>query len=142
LSGDEAAALPVLREAAAQVPADSRAYETLATAAERATLLQESKDALERVAALARDERTQAAAYARIAALSLRLHDSADAIRWLERALRATPRDATLLPRLAEAQLADGAPDLARETFIRAVAAGVDSPALQRVSAQLEKRRR
>ena len=54
--------------------------------------------------------------------------------------MRATPRDATLLPRLAEAQLASGAPALARETVERAVAAGISSPTLQQVSAQLAKR--
>jgi Flp pilus assembly protein TadD len=142
LSGDEAAALPALRDAAAQVPVDPLALETLAAAAERAALLPEARDALERLAALARDERTQAATYARIAGLALRMREPADAVRWLERAIRATPRDATILPRLAEAQFAAGTPDLARETIHRAVAAGVDALTLERVVAQVEKRRR
>jgi tetratricopeptide (TPR) repeat protein len=141
LSGDGAAALPVLREAAAQVPADPRAYEALATAAEAARLVPEAKDALERLAAVARDERTQAATCTRIATLALHLNDPADALRWIERAIRATPRDATLLPHLAEAQLAGGAADQARETVHRAIAAGVDTPTLQQVTARLDKRR-
>ena len=110
LSGDRDAALPVLRQAAAQVPVDPRAYEALATAAEAAALVPEAKEALERLAALVREPRSQAATCARIAALALRLNDPADAIRWMERAMRATPRDATLLPRLAEAQLAERSP--------------------------------
>jgi tetratricopeptide (TPR) repeat protein len=142
LSGDRAAAVPVLREAAAQAPADPRACEALATAAEAAALLPEAKESLERLAALTRDERKQAATCARIAGLALRLKDPADALRWMERAVRATPRDTTLLPRLAEAQLAAGAPDLARETAQRAVAAGIDSPTLQQVSRRTTPRRR
>ena len=67
LSGDAAGALPVLRAATAQLPVDPRAYETLATAAERADRLPEAKDALERLRTLARDERTEAAICARIA---------------------------------------------------------------------------
>ncbi len=140
LSGDPARALPVLHAATAQLPMDPRAYETLATAAERADRLAEAKDALEQLRTLARDEHTEAATSARIAALALRLKDPADAVRWLERAIRATPHDTTLLPRLAEAQLASGAPALARQTVERAVAAGISSPTLQQVSAQLAKR--
>jgi tetratricopeptide (TPR) repeat protein len=140
LSGDAAGALPVLREATAQLPVDPLAYETLATAAERADRLPEAKDALERVRVLARDARAEAAVCARIAGLALQLKDPADALRWLERAMRVAPGDATLLPRLAEAQLASGAPALARETVERAIAAGISSPTLQQVSAQLPKR--
>jgi Flp pilus assembly protein TadD len=140
LSGEAAGALPALRAATAQLPVDPRAYETLAVAAERADRLAEAKDALERLRTLARDEPTQAAAAARIAGLALRLDDPADAVRWLERAMRATNGDASLLPRLAEAQLASGAPALARETVQRAVAAGISSPTLQQVTAKLAKR--
>ena len=74
--------------------------------------------------------------------LALRLNDPADAVRWLERAVLAAPYDTTLLPRLAEAQLAEGSPERARETVQRAAAAGVYSPLLQEVSLQLDKRRR
>jgi predicted Zn-dependent protease len=102
--------------------------------------LMEAKDALERLRMLTRDERSDAAVCGRIATLALRLKDPGDAVRWLERAVRATPGDATLLPRLAEAQLASGAPDLARETVQRALAAGISSLALQHVTAQLAKR--
>jgi tetratricopeptide (TPR) repeat protein len=140
LSGDAAGALPVLRAATAQLPVDPLALDTLATAAERAERLPEAKDALERLRTLARDERGQAAICARVASIALRLKDPGDAVRWLERALQATPRDATLLPRLAEAQLASGAPALARETVARAEAAGISSPTLVQVSAQLAKR--
>jgi uncharacterized protein HemY len=90
---------------------------------------------------LTRDERSDAAVCGRIATLALRLKDPGDAVRWLERAARATPRDTTILPRLAEAQLASGAPDLARETVERAVAAGVSSPTLQHIATQLARRR-
>jgi tetratricopeptide (TPR) repeat protein len=140
LSGDAAGALPMLRAATAQLPVDPLALDTLATAAERAERLPEAKDALERLRTLARDERGQAAICARVASIALRLKDPGDAVRWLERALQATPRDATLLPRLAEAQLASGAPALARETVARAEAAGISSPTLVQVSAQLAKR--
>ena len=142
LAGDNRAALPVLREAAAQEPLDPDACQVLAMAAERAGLVTEAKRALERLAPLARDERAQAALFARIAALALRVPDPPEAVRWLEQAVRATPRDATLLPPLAEAQLADGAPDLARETIARAVAAGIDPATLHQITARLAKGRR
>jgi tetratricopeptide (TPR) repeat protein len=138
LKGDAAGALPVLRDAASRVPVDLEACEALASAAEQTGALSDARDALERVAVLARDERTQASTYARIAAIALRQKAPADAVRALERALQATPRDATLLPRLAEAQLAAGEPDLARATAHRAVAAGIDTPTLHRVTARLE----
>ena len=140
LSGDATGALPMLRAATVQLPVDPRALETLATAAERAERMPEAKAALERMRTLARDEREAAAICARVAGIALRLKDAGDAVRWLERALDATPRDATLLPRLAEAQLASGAPALARETVARAEAAGISSPTLVQVSAQLAKR--
>ena len=142
LSGDTEAALPVLRQAASHQPVDPGAYEALAAAAERASLLPEAKDALERLVTLARDEAAESALAARIAGLALRLHDPAEAVRWLERALLAAPYDTTLLPRLAEAELAEGSPERARETVQRAAAAGVYSPLLQEVSLQLDKRRR
>jgi tetratricopeptide (TPR) repeat protein len=142
LKGDAAGALPVLREAASRVPVEPEACEALATAAERTGALPEARDALERLAALARDERTQAATYARIATLALRQKAPADAVEALERALRATPRDAMLLPRLAEAQLAAGMPDLAGATASRASGLGIESPVLDRVSRSLEERGR
>jgi tetratricopeptide (TPR) repeat protein len=140
LKGDAAEALPVLREAASRVPVEPEACEALATAAERTGGLAEARDALERRAALVRDERTQAATYARIAVLAMQQKAPADAVEALERAVRATPRDAMLLPRLAEAQLEAGMPDLARTTANRALALGVESPVLDRVSRSLEKR--
>ena len=132
----------MLRQAAAHQPVDPGAYEALAAAAERASLLPEAKDALERLVTLARDEAAESALAARIAGLALRLHDPAEAVRWLERAVLAAPDDTTLLPRLAEAELAEGSPERARETVQRAAAAGVYSPLLQEVSLQLDKRRR
>jgi len=138
LSGDPAAALPVLREAAARVPVNPEACRFLASAAEATGALPEAREALERAATLAIDERDQAAAYARVAGVALRMHDPSDAVRWLDRAVRATPRDGSLLPRLAEAQLAAGTVDAARETIRLALAAGVDTPALRAVRTRVE----
>jgi tetratricopeptide (TPR) repeat protein len=138
LKGDATGALPVLREAASRVPVEPEACEALATAAEGTGALDEARDALERLGALARDERTQAATYLRIAAIALRQQAPADAVQALERALRATPRDATLLPRLAEAQLAAGMPDQAEATANRARDLGLESPLLHRVNGTRE----
>jgi tetratricopeptide (TPR) repeat protein len=137
LAGDTERALPVLRSAAARLPADPVIFERLATAAERAGQLTEARDALARYLSLVDDEKAHAAAANRLAAWSLRLGQPADAARWLERLWQLAPRDDTVPARLAEAQLASGALDRARHTVTRARASGLDTPALRKVEAAL-----
>ena len=133
LAGRYDEALSVLREVTSHLPVDPLAFERLATAAERTGGLAEAREALVRYAALANDERERARSAARVAALSLRLHEPAVAAAWLDRALVTTPQDPSLLSRLAEAQLAAGDLASARETVARAVASGVRTPSLNHV---------
>jgi tetratricopeptide (TPR) repeat protein len=135
LSGRYDEALSVLREVTTHLPVDPIAFERLGTAAERAGALAEAREALARYAALADDEQGRATAAQRVAEISLRLKEPAVAAAWFDRALVATPQDATLLSKLAEAQLASGQADAARETVARALASGVRTPGLERVQA-------
>jgi tetratricopeptide (TPR) repeat protein len=137
LAGRNNEALSVLREVTSHLPVDPLAFERLGTAAERAGALGEAREALVRYAALADDERGRSRAAARVAEISLRLREPAVAAAWFDRALVAAPQDGALLSKLAEAQLAAGLHDAARETLARAVASGVKTPALQRVQQAL-----
>lgn len=137
LAGETEAALRALRDATSRLPVEPVAFERLATAAERTGNVAEARDALIRYAALTDNEHEQATAAARIAELSWRLRDPAQAITWLARALERSPRDPLLLSRLAEAELARGDRDAARAVLARAVAAGVSTPTLRRVEQTL-----
>lgn len=137
LSGDVERALPALRTAASQLPVEPVVFERLAAAAERAGQLAEARDALARYVSLVDDQRAHAAAASRLAAWAWHLGQPADAARWLERLAQLTPLDEALVVRLAQAQLASGAPERARQTIAAARAAGVDSPAVQQLAATI-----
>jgi tetratricopeptide (TPR) repeat protein len=138
LAGRYDEALSVLREVTTHLPVDPIAFERLGTAAERVGALIEAREALARYAALADDERQRARAAERVAAISLRLREPAVAAAWFDRALVVTPQDADLLSKLAEAQLASGQPDAARETVARALASGVRTAGIQKVQAAVQ----
>jgi tetratricopeptide (TPR) repeat protein len=139
LAGRYDEALSVLREVTSHLPVDPLAFERLATAAERSGGVIEAREALIRYAALADDERERARAAARVAELSLQLKEPAVAAAWFDRALVTRPQDPGLLSSLAEAQLAAGDLDSARETVARAVASGVRTSSLARIEQALER---
>jgi tetratricopeptide (TPR) repeat protein len=138
LAGRYDEALSVLREVTSHLPVDPIAFERLGTAAERTGGLAEAREALARYAALADDDRERARASERVAEISLRLKQPAVAAAWFDRALVVTPQDGDLLSKLAEAQLASGQADAARETVARALASGVRTAGIQKVQAAVQ----
>lgn len=141
LAGRTDAALRILRDATRQLPVDENAYLHLADAAQQLGRAAEARRALLSYLTLTDDDRRIAASASRIAELSLRLRDAPAAVRWLSRAIRLLPDDAMLHARLAEAHLAAGDPDAARQALDRALAhgAGETTPLLRRLASQLEK---
>ena len=138
LSGDVESALGAFREATAQLPVQPVAFERLATAAELAGRAAEARDALVRYLALLPDGRRQAVVAARIADVSARLRQPAEAVRWQTRAVEENPADGRLLARLAELQITTGDRHLARTTLARAIAAGAPPEAIRRVELALQ----
>lgn len=122
-SGENEAALRALRDATARAPAPSGAWERLAVAAARVGRTSEARDALVRYSALVTTDRERSAVASRISDLSLRLRQPADAVHWLQRAVRLAPADAALLRKLADAQAAAG--DDAGASASRAAAQGL-----------------
>jgi len=125
LSGDATLAERVLQEAVTKYPLDPRAFLYLADAAEGLGHVPDARQALLRYQALAGDDpdaSAQAQRATRIADLSWRMSDPATAAVWLKQAADAGQSSARLLGRLAEAQIACGDKDGARETIRRALA--------------------
>ena len=87
LAGDHAGAERAYRLATARLPVHPPAYRQLATLAAQANRLMEARDALIRYVTLIGAEEPIAGAATEIAAYSLRLGDSATALRWIDRAI-------------------------------------------------------
>jgi tetratricopeptide (TPR) repeat protein len=138
LADDQDAALRVLQRAAGKMPVDPLAFYYLAEAAERRGRSDVARRALLDFQALEGDDadRRRAAALAiRIGDLSLRTGHTAAAVAWYQRGMGTVP-GASLLVRLAEAQLASGAPDAARATVARAL----DKDPAHRAALELRRR--
>jgi predicted Zn-dependent protease len=133
--------LRILRDSTRQLPVEENAYLHLADAAQRLGRAAEARRALLSYITLTDDDRQIAASASRIAELSLRLRDAPAAVRWLSRAIRLHPDDAMLHARLAEAHLAAGDPNTARQALDLALAHGADetTPLLRQLASQLEK---
>lgn len=138
LNGDADAAMETLQRATARYPVEPRAFLVLATAAERQGHLDGARQALIEYGALAGDDAELPGRAEHIAAMSLRLHDPADAARWLERAIAVAPSDVTLLAALADAQLRAGDRDAAHATLARARDRDPENPALRALVRRLQ----
>lgn len=141
LSGRLEAARRTLLQATSRLPVEEEGYLHLAEAASSLGHASEARQALLTYVTLTGEDRSDATLASRIAALSMRLNDAPAAIRWLTRAVRLQPENATLQARLAEAHLAAGHADAAREALERAIAAGVDqsTPLFRRLASQMPK---
>jgi tetratricopeptide (TPR) repeat protein len=120
-----------LQQATTRFPVEPSAFLYYANAAERQNHLDAARRALVDYSSLVADDAQSAVRAARIASLSIRLDDAATAVRWLERAVAASPSDVRLLTSLADAQLRSGSRDAARATVERGLALDPQQPALQ-----------
>jgi tetratricopeptide (TPR) repeat protein len=112
----------VLQRATEARPVDPLAFFYLADATERRGRTMAARQALLDYRALVgedRDGRRRARIAGRIADLSLRLNEPEVAVGWYQRAAAAAPPEATLLLRMADAQLRAGQPAAARDTLER-----------------------
>ncbi len=135
-SGDTAAALRSLREAASKLPVAPATLVDLATAAERMGDRTTARDALERHVALLAGAPPPPAVVRRLGDLSLALGDAPDAVQWWRRAAADTS-DVALLVRLARAESTVGDLDAARRTVARAVAIAPTDPSAMRLQTVL-----
>lgn len=120
----------MLEQATQRYPIDPPAFLFYATAAERQNHLAEARQALIQYGALAADDVDLVPRATRIAALSLRLSDTASAVQWLERARAASPNDVRLLASLADAQIKAGDRDGAKATIARGLESDPTNAAL------------
>lgn len=145
LTPDADTAERILEEATQKSPADPLAFAYLADAAERLGHYQAARRALLDYVALRGDDtdaRRRASQAARIADLSLRLNQPAVAATYFLRASDASPSDASLLARAADAQFRAGDPDTARGTITNALAKDPTNPVALSVARRLIPARR
>jgi Flp pilus assembly protein TadD len=140
MTPDTETAERMLQEASTKSPADPLAFSYLADAAERLGHYQIARRALLDYAALrgdAIDDRHRAVQDARLGDLSLRLNQPGAAATYFLRAADASPSDAALLARAADAQFRAGDADTARATITNALAKDPANPVALSVARRL-----
>jgi tetratricopeptide (TPR) repeat protein len=124
------AAERILQQATRRFPVDLDAFVPYADVAERHGHYESARSALTEYLALAPDRQGYASRAGRIGRLSLRLNQPAAAVTWLQRAVNASPADASLLGQLADAQLQSGDRAAALATIKTALETSPEDPAL------------
>jgi predicted Zn-dependent protease len=145
MTPDVDAAERILQEATAKSPADPLSFYYLAAAAERLGHYQLARLALLEYAALRGDEidaRRRSQQAVRLGNLSLRLNQPGAAATYFLRAADATPSDAALLARAADAQFRAGDADTARATITNALARDPANPVAVSIARRLIPARR
>lgn len=125
LSGDDAGAERILREAVATSPVDPEAFGFLADVSERLGHFEEARDALKTLDVLQGDtatSETRAARVRRLGLLSRRANDFTAAVDFLSQAIAAGREDALTLGELAQARLGLGDYAGAQDALARALA--------------------
>lgn len=136
LSGDDAGAERLLREAVSTSPLIAEAFGYLADACERQREYDAAREAVEKLDTLQGDTAPRAIRSARarrLGVLSLKAGDAPTAVEFLQRALDAGERDASLLGSLAEAQFKSGSLDMAKTTLAQALTLEPKNAELQRL---------
>ena len=145
LTPDAEGAERMLQQATTKSPADPLAFSYLADAAERLGHYQIARRALLDYAALRGDgidDRHRALQDARLGDLSLRLNQPGAAATYFLRAADASPSDAALLARAADAQFRAGDADTARATITNALAKDPANPVALSIARRLIPERR
>ena len=140
LASDQELAERMLQDATTREPVDPAAFFYLADAAERCEHPKVARQALVDYRTLTgeeRDARRRVAMAERIGALSMRAQDAPAAVTWFTRALDAGGPDTVILVHLAQAQIAAGDPDAARQTVARALEHEPQNAAARALARQL-----
>src|SRR5436190_1891957 len=140
LASDQDLAERMLQDATTREPVDPTAFFYLADAAERCEHPKVARQALVDYRTLTgdeRDARRRVAMAERIGALSMRAQDAPAAVTWFTRALDAGGPDTVILVHLAQAQIAAGDPDAARQTVARALEHEPQNAAARALARQL-----
>jgi len=116
-AGEIEAAERVLRQAMERFPVEPSAFLHYASVAEVSNRLEAARKALIQYGVLVTADADFVNRASRIASLSLRLNDTAGAVRWLQEASSAAPEDLHLVALLADAQLRAGDREDARRTI-------------------------
>lgn len=140
LSGDDAGAERLLREAVSTTPLIAEAFGYLADATERQREFDAAREALEKLDALQGDTAppgVRAARARRLGLLSLKIGDAASAIEFLTQALDGGARDASVYGALADAQYRSGDVTAARASLAKALTLAPTDPELLRLQRQI-----
>jgi tetratricopeptide (TPR) repeat protein len=137
VAGDTAGALQSLQEAATRLPVAPETFRHLAAAASQQGDTRQARDALLRFVALQPGSSVSRDVAYQIGEWSLRLREPKAATAWLVRALDSTAPDPMVTADLADAYIASGRPDAAREAVDNGLRHTPDDRRLLRLRAQL-----
>jgi tetratricopeptide (TPR) repeat protein len=140
LAGRHAEAEAMFRQASERFPIDPEVLPHFASVAQRLGHLDEARRALVRYSVLVDEDRDEAVRAARIADLSMELHDTAAAVAWYQKSDALRMGDASLLARMANAQWRAGQVESARATIRRALDKDPDHPLVHSVARRLQAR--
>jgi tetratricopeptide (TPR) repeat protein len=141
IAGDSAGALRTLGDAATKLPVAPETFRHLATAASRQGGTRQARDALVRFVALQPGSPVSRDVAYQIGEWSLALREPETATTWLARALDAASPDPRLAADLADAYLASGHQDAARDTVENGLRHTPEDRRLLRLRAQLNRGR-
>jgi tetratricopeptide (TPR) repeat protein len=141
LAGDIAGALRSLSDATTRLPVSPDTFRHLATAASRAGDTRQARDALLRFVALQPGAAVSREVAYQIGEWSLALREPATASAWLVRAMDTATPDPAVSADLANAYLATGRPNAARETVENGLRHSPEDRRLLRLRAQLSRGR-
>jgi tetratricopeptide (TPR) repeat protein len=140
LAGRHAEAEDMFRQASQRFPTDPEVLPHFASVAQRLGHLVEARQALVRYSVLVDEDRDEAVRAARIADLSMDLDDAASAVAWYQKSDALRTGDASLLARMANAQVRAGQVESARATIRRALDKDPDHPLVRSVARRLQAR--
>jgi tetratricopeptide (TPR) repeat protein len=140
LANRHAEAETIFKQASQRFPTDPEVLPHFATVAQRLGHLDEARQALLRYSILVDDDRDEAVRAARIADLSMQLHDATMAAAWYQKSDASGTSDASLLARMADAQSQAGQADNARATIQRAIEKDPNHPLVRSVARRVQAR--
>lgn len=129
-AGEVDAAERTLQQATTRYPVEPAAFLLYASTAEQQNHLDAARSALIRYGGLTASNADFASRAARIASLSMRLHDPRTAAVWFDRASSSSPNDLTLVAALADAQIRNGDRTAAQATLARGLEKDPSHPQL------------
>jgi len=139
LKGEVDEAEATYSRAAQTVPTDPDVLNEFAALAQQRGHFDEARGALTKYLVIVDDDHDFSLHAAKIGDLSMALNEPASAVSWYEQAEVSGPSDASLLARLADAQLKSGRQESAVVTIARATAKDPDSPLVRSVALRIQR---